>query len=151
MLITGPYGGRGVPRVIKSIALKNFRGFREHTVDFTPFCLLIGQNNAGKTTLVEALRIASAALKKAGSAQFTMAPDALGPEITGAVYRFSLDTLDIEDRGIHYNYQSSDPAIIRVRYSNNCQVVIALGETLEDTYCQLLLPAGKKVNSRGQV
>ncbi|MFL6726342.1 MAG: ATP-dependent nuclease [Sphingomicrobium sp.] len=136
--------------MIKSIALKNFRGFREHTVDFTPFCLLIGQNNAGKTTLVEALRIASAALKKAASAQFAMAPDAIGPEITGSVYRFSLDTLDIEDRGIHYNYRSNDPAIIRVRYSNNCQIVVALGETLEDTYCQLLLPGGKKVNSRTQ-
>ena len=137
--------------VIKSVALKNFRGFRDHTVDFTPFCLLIGQNNAGKTTLVEALRIASAALKKASSAQFTMAPDSLGPDITGPLYRFAVDTLDIEHRGIHYNYEASEPAIIRVRYSNNCSLVIGLGETVTDSYCQLLLPGGKKINSRSQV
>lgn len=136
--------------MIKSIALKNFRGYRDHTVEFTPFCLLIGQNNAGKTTLVEALRIASAALAKAGSAQFTMAPDTVGPEITGPAYRFSLDTLDIENRGLHYNYQTDEPAIIKVRYSNNCQIVIALGESIDDAYCQLLISGRKKVNSRSQ-
>lgn len=136
--------------VIKSITLKNFRGFRDHTVELTPFCLLIGQNNAGKTTLVEALRIASAALTKAASAVFSMAPDSIGPDITGPVYRFSLDTLDIENRGLHYNYQSSEPAVIKVRYSNNCQVVVAVGESLEDAYCQLLIAGGRKVNSRAQ-
>ena len=136
--------------MIKSISLKNFRGFRDHTVELTPFCLLIGQNNAGKTTLVEALRIASTALTKAASANFFMAPDTIGPDVTGAVYRFSLDTLDIENRGLHYNYQTNDPALIKVRYSNNCQIVIALGESVEDAYCQLLLSGGKKVNSRAQ-
>jgi len=136
--------------VIKSINLKNFRGFRDHTVELTPFCLLIGQNNAGKTTLVEALRIVSAALAKAPTANFSMAPDSLGPDISGPVYRFSLDTLDIENRGLHYNYQSHDPAIIKVRYSNNYQICVAVGESLEDAYCQLLLPGGRKVNSRAQ-
>lgn len=134
--------------MIKSITLRNFRGFRDHTVDLTSFCLLIGQNNAGKTTLVEALRIASAALTKAPSAIFQMAPESIGPDITGPVYRFSLDTLDIENRGLHYNYQSGDPAIIKVRYSNNYQIVIAVGERLEDAYCQLLIAGGRKVNSR---
>ena len=137
--------------MIKSVSLKNFRGFRDHTIDFTPFCLLIGQNNAGKTTLIEALRIASAALQKIKSAKLQMAPDSLGPDVTGSVFRFSLDTLDIEHRGLHYNYETSEPAIIRVRYSNNCSIVIAIGEEITDSYCQLMLPAGKKVHSKSQI
>lgn len=137
--------------MIKSISLKNFRGFREHAVDFTQFCLLIGQNNAGKTTLVEALRIISAALSKAKSAQFEMASDEFGSDITGAIFRVSLDTLDIENRGLHYNYRNSDPAIIRVKYTNNCQIVVGIGESLNDVVCQLLLPGGVKVNSRSQI
>lgn len=137
--------------MIKSVVLKNFRGFRDHTIDFTPFCLLIGQNNAGKTTIIEALRIASAALQKARTAKFEMAPESLEPDLTGPVYRFSLDTLDIEDRGIHYNYDKSEPAVLRFRYNNNCSIVVALGEDLSETYCQLLLPGGKKVNSRSQI
>lgn len=134
--------------MIKSISLKNFRGYRDHTVEFTPFCLLIGQNNAGKTTLVEALRIAAVALAKAESAQFTMAPETHNPDITGPVYRFSLDTLDLESRGLHYNYKTDEPAIIKVRYTNNCQIIIALGESIDDAYCQLVISGGKKVNSR---
>lgn len=136
--------------MIKSIVLKNFRGFREHTVDFTPFCLLIGQNNAGKTTIVEALRIISAALSKAPTANFAMAPESIGPDVTGPVYRFFLDTLDIENRGLHYNYRSNDPAIIRICYTNNYQVIVAVGETLENAYCQLLISGGRKVSSRSQ-
>ncbi len=34
--------------MLKSLGLKNFRGFREHRVEFPPFSLLIGQNNAEK-------------------------------------------------------------------------------------------------------
>jgi len=136
--------------VIRSIALKNFRGFKDHTVDFTSFCLMIGQNNAGKTTLIEALRIASTALQKSTSASFVMAPDFLGSEITGSVFRFSVETIDIEHRGLHYNYDSSEPAIIKIRYKNNCGVNIAIGETVSEMYCQLMNPAGKKVMSKGQ-
>lgn len=137
--------------MIKSITLKNFRGFRDHTVDLTQFCLLIGQNNAGKTTLVEAMRIVSAALTKAKSARFEMANDEFSPDITGAVFRISLDTIDIENRGLHYNYQNSDPAIIKIRYSNNCSVIIGIGEGLNDVICQLILSGGVKVNSRSQI
>lgn len=143
--LSGSEGG-----VIKSITLKNFRGFRDHTVELNSFCLLIGPNNAGKTTIVEALRIVSAALARSSSANFSTAPQLIGPDVTGPVYRFSLDTLDIESRGLHYNYQSGDPAIIKLRYNNNCQVVVAVGEGLADAYCQLLLPGEKKIHSQAQ-
>ncbi|TCP72632.1 ATP-binding protein [Sphingomonas sp. PP-CE-1G-424] len=136
--------------MIKSVVLKNFRGFKDHTIDFMPFCLLIGQNNAGKTTLIEALRIASSALKKAPTANFYMAPDHLLPEIAGPIFRFSIETLDIEHRGMHYNYGSREPAIIRIRYNNHCSLVISIGESSDDICCQLILSAGRKVNSRSQ-
>lgn len=137
--------------MIKSIVLKNFRGFRDHTIDFTPFCLLIGQNNAGKTTLIEALRIAATAIEKVRSAKIVNAPTHFAPDITGPGFKFSLDTLDIENRGIHYNYESSEPAMIRVRYSNNCAIVIAIGEELSDNFCQFLLPGGKKIHLKNQM
>lgn len=136
--------------MLKSVDLKNFRGFRDHTVDFTPFCLLIGQNNAGKTTLIEALRVLSAALNKAPTASFMMAPDFLLPDISGPVFKFSVDTLDIEHRGIHYNYRVETPAIIKARYNNNCSITVAVGQDDSEIYCQLSLPGGIKVNSRSK-
>lgn len=77
-----------------------------------------------------------------------MAPDHFGPEITGPVFKFSLDTLDIEHRGLHYNYEVGDPAIIRVRYNNNCAIVIAVGDNPSEAFCQLLLPGGKKIHAK---
>jgi predicted ATPase len=136
--------------VLKSIQLANFRGFRDHTVDFTPFCLLIGQNNAGKTTLIEALRLISTALKRAVTANYQMAPEYISQGLTGPVFRFATDTIGIEHKSIHYNYRSEEPAIIRARFNNNSIVAVAVGQDQSDFFCQLLLPGGKKLNSRSQ-
>ena len=136
--------------MLKSLQLLNFRGFRDHTVDLTPFCLLIGQNNAGKTTLIEALRLVATALRRAPTANFQMAPQELEPHLSGPVFRFSVEAIGLEHKSIHYNYNSDDPAIIRARYSNNSIAVIAVGPEETDFFCQLLLPGGKKLNSRGQ-
>jgi hypothetical protein len=136
--------------VLKSLQLLNFRGFRDHTVDLTPFCLLIGQNNAGKTTLIEALRLMATALRRAPTAHFQMAPQWLEPHLSGPVFRFSVEAIGLEHKSIHYNYNSDDPAIIRARYSNNSIAVVAIGPEGTDFYCQLLLPGGKKLSGRRQ-
>lgn len=43
--------------IIKCLHLTNFKCFQEHTIYFDQITIMIGQNNAGKTTVVEALRI----------------------------------------------------------------------------------------------
>jgi hypothetical protein len=45
--------------VISEIHLKNFRGFDDHVVPIKPFTIIVGRNNAGKSTIVEALRLVS--------------------------------------------------------------------------------------------
>ena len=92
----------------------------------------------------------STALDRLRSAQFTMAPDFLSPALTGPVFRFSLDTLDFSRRGVHYNYQVDQPAIIKACYSNNSSITVALGAEDGETYCQLAQPGGRKVNNRSQ-
>lgn len=41
--------------MIKRFTIKNFKALRDVTIDLTPFHVLIGPNDAGKTTLLEAL------------------------------------------------------------------------------------------------
>jgi predicted ATPase len=41
--------------MIKQVQIKNFRCFRDVTVDLEPFTVLIGKNDTGKSTLLEAL------------------------------------------------------------------------------------------------
>jgi len=43
--------------MIKELTLENFRCFSDHTVPFKRTSIVIGRNNAGKSTLVEALRL----------------------------------------------------------------------------------------------
>jgi len=45
--------------LITQLTLKNFRGFDRHTVPLRPITILVGKNNAGKSTVVEALRLVS--------------------------------------------------------------------------------------------
>ena len=45
--------------MIKELQLKNFRGFQDHTICFQPTTIIVGKNNAGKSTIVEALRLVS--------------------------------------------------------------------------------------------
>lgn len=50
--------------MIKKVYLENFRGFKKHSIDFKNRTIIVGKNNAGKSTLVEALRIVSLIAKR---------------------------------------------------------------------------------------
>ena len=134
--------------MLKSLRLQNFRGFVDHTVEFTPFTLLIGQNNTGKTTIIEALRIIAAAQARVATANFGMAPEEYLTHFTGPVFRFSLKTLDFDEGNIHHNYRVEYPAVITARFTNNCSIHAFLGLDRADRFCQFQAPGGKKVNSR---
>jgi AAA15 family ATPase/GTPase len=43
-------------KVLKNLRLTDFRGFADHFVPLRDFTVIVGQNNMGKPTIVEALR-----------------------------------------------------------------------------------------------
>ncbi|MGH9241928.1 MAG: AAA family ATPase, partial [Vicinamibacterales bacterium] len=45
--------------VLTQLKIRNFRGFRNHTLPMRRATLVVGRNNAGKSTVVEALRLLS--------------------------------------------------------------------------------------------
>ena len=44
-------------RMIKKLILKNFKGVENQTYDFSDFDLLVGSNNSGKSTVLQAIAI----------------------------------------------------------------------------------------------
>lgn len=42
---------------IKSLRIRNFKVFKDETIHFEDFCTLIGKNNAGKSTILKAIRM----------------------------------------------------------------------------------------------
>ena len=53
------YARKGIPVFISNLAIENFRGFKNKTnIEFNEgLNIIIGENNAGKTTVLKALQL----------------------------------------------------------------------------------------------
>jgi hypothetical protein len=59
--------------MLRQLRMQNFRCFDDHTVLFEPNVVAVGKNNAGKSSLIEALRLVAAVINRRG-AQFVSTP-----------------------------------------------------------------------------
>jgi hypothetical protein len=137
--------------LLKSLTLQNFRGFSEHRIEFGPEAILIGQNNAGKTTAIEALRVLSVCQTRAQSASFIGCPQWLSPHCQGAGFRPSLEIIDFDFANVQHGYDADSPAIIRAKFRNNSEVHIFIGRSQEEVFCQLRIGARKIIHSRTEM
>ena len=90
---------------ITRVQLRNFKGFSEFSVKLDPMTILVGPNNAGKSTIVGAFRALSVALRTARSRN---------PEILRLAdgnhrgYRISTDAIPISLENAQHNYSDED-------------------------------------------
>src|SRR5262245_29378150 len=61
-------------KMITEIYLSNFRCFNDHIIPLRPTSIIDGSNNAGKSTVVEALRLLSIVVNRYGSLNFADVP-----------------------------------------------------------------------------
>jgi predicted ATPase len=137
--------------VLKSISLENFRGFADHKIEFGPETILIGKNNAGKTTVIEALRIISVCQARIPTAIYQPVPAWLDGYCGGAGFSLSLETIDFDFANVHHEYNSSQPAIIRAKNSNHSEVTLYIGQNNSEVFCQLKNNQRAVVHSRSTV
>jgi AAA15 family ATPase/GTPase len=45
--------------MLNEITLQNFKCFNNNVIPFRPITIVVGRNNAGKSTIIEALRLVS--------------------------------------------------------------------------------------------
>ena len=50
---------------ISSIRFRNYKAFRDYSISLNPFNVLVGPNNAGKSTVLGAIRILSEGIRRA--------------------------------------------------------------------------------------
>src|SRR5450631_2385860 len=89
------------------VKFHRFKAFRDFSLEIRPFNILVGPNNAGKSTVLAAFRILAAAMRKAAARK---ASPIHGPDGIIAGYDVELSTISVAEENIFFNYNTSEPA-----------------------------------------
>lgn len=115
--------------MLVSLTLKNFRGFDSHTVHFTKKVLLVGKNNAGKSTCVEALRLVSLVTERLGSLAWRSPRSGYDIPTSQKGVSPSLDDIVIHKECLFHRY-SEPPALVTACFSNGTGIEVHVGSDL---------------------
>ena len=132
--------------MLKSLELENYRCFEKTKVIFKNVVIIAGKNNAGKSTMIEALRIVAYACGKSVKATYQTAP--YGLEISQQIkgIRIDVDKLKIDLRGIIHFYDETKIAVIKAELDNGCKIIVNLNNT--SAFAVLYDPQGNNIKRR---
>jgi energy-coupling factor transporter ATP-binding protein EcfA2 len=101
---------------ITSIRFRNYKAFEDYSVSLTQFNVLVGPNNAGKSTVLGAIRLLAEGVRRAR----TKTPDLVGGPrgLQVKAYPIALQGLPVSTENIFHNYNESEPATAEFRLSN---------------------------------
>lgn len=112
--------------MLESIRFSNYKCFHDHTILFRPSTVIVGRNNAGKSTIVEALRLVSLVANRAEHLRFCAPPSWAEQYRSHRGVQPSLDDLDINFEGVFHRYKEP-PATIFATFSNGSSVELFVG------------------------
>jgi hypothetical protein len=111
--------------MLRQLNLSNFKCFDKHTVTFERSTVLVGKNNAGKSTIVEALHLVAAVVNRKAAS--------FGPPPRWAdLPRFQLGIapsvahLDFDLRKVFHRY-GEPPAVVTASFEGGTRVTVYLG------------------------
>lgn len=107
------------------VDFRNFKAFHVFTIHIRQFNILVGPNNAGKSTVLAAFRILAAAMRRASARKPTRIPGPNGQVIGHAV---DMATISVAEENIFFNYDDSAPATVRFHLSNGNHLTLFFPE-----------------------
>jgi energy-coupling factor transporter ATP-binding protein EcfA2 len=112
--------------MLRELKLENYRGFTNHTIPFRKLNVIVGANNAGKSTVVEALRIISFTANRYRNLIYRKVPDWL--EISGRNFGVtpSLKNTEIKFESICNQYRIEQPAKIVASFNDGSSITTYL-------------------------
>jgi len=116
--------------MLTKLELQNFRCFNDHKVDLSPKTLLVGKNNAGKSTCIEALRLVSVITERLGSLHIKAPPRWTGLPFAAKGVSPSLDGIEIHRHSLFYNY-GPGPAVVSAHFDSGARLDVHVGDELE--------------------
>jgi len=98
-----------------SVEFSHFKAFKSFKVRLNQFNILVGPNNAGKSTILAAFRILAAAMRHATARNATPVQ---GPQGIIRGHAVNLSSISVAEENIFYNYDNSEPANVTFHLSN---------------------------------
>ncbi|RYE29333.1 MAG: hypothetical protein EOP23_21710 [Hyphomicrobiales bacterium] len=111
-------------RIVK-VEFHRFKAFKRFRLDLKPFNIMVGANNAGKSTIISAFRILSAAIRRAESRKATIVR---GPNGDTYGYPIELSSISVAEENIFFDYDDSESASITFTLSNGNQLLLYFPE-----------------------
>ncbi len=119
-----------------------FKAFNRFRLTLNHFNILVGPNNAGKSTILTAFRILEAAMRKARTKNPELVAGPLGKVFGDKIH---LQSISVAEENIFYNYDDAEPAIVNFTLSNKNELTLYFPE---HGTCHLIADAqGKQQHS----
>jgi len=116
--------------MITQLRIKNYRCFEDHTVTFKDTAIIVGPNNAGKSTIIEALRLVSIITNRFGALAFRDPPDWLELSKVCKGVSPSLKGIEFNFLSIFHRYRNP-PAVITASFETGATIEIFIGSKSE--------------------
>ena len=107
------------------VEFKRFKAFTDFRLRLRHFNILVGPNNAGKSTVLAAFRVLSVAMRRAASRRPEIVSGPLGPS---RGYIIDLSSASVSEENLFYNYDESEPAIVKFKLSNQNELILYFPE-----------------------
>lgn len=133
--------------LLRKITIHNYRCYENHEIDFHDLSIVVGKNNAGKSTLVEALRLVSIATSRYDTVRYIDAPAWTELPKKARGISPSLKFFGFNTENLFYKYGNA-PSIITAVFADNKMVKIYIGEGAE-LFCTLQDALGNYLTTKG--
>lgn len=107
---------------LTTIAFYNYKSFRHFTVSLTNFNILVGPNNAGKSTVISSLKILAEGIRKARHKKPSLIDNPDGMQVYG--YEIDLSQVPVATENVFHNYDDKECAVIEFKLSDGAYLYI---------------------------
>jgi hypothetical protein len=110
---------------ISSVRFRNVKGLRNFSMALSDMNILVGPNNAGKSTIIGAFRVLDAGLRRARA----YSPELFGPEFSSrSGYAIPKDAIPISMENIHTDYADVESTVqFRLTNGQELELVFSRG------------------------
>lgn len=134
--------------MITELQLENFRCFESHVIPLRSTSVIVGSNNAGKSTVVEALRLVSIVVNRSSAINFTQVPSWLDIPKSNKGVKPSLKGIEFNADSVFHNL-GDPPARLTALFDTGSSVEIYIGHNAA-IHAVIKDPDGKPVSTKGQ-